>query len=121
MVTGAKIELFNSPPVLTISGSAAGSQIYYLSPTSGPQAISSSYDTSTGVVTAGLPHFSTYAVLSGVWQISLTDTTPDQVTIRVDNSSVDAIINGTTLETAPLLGRPASRSRACRRSTSRLT
>ena len=102
VATGAKIELFNSPPVLTISGSAAGSQIYYLSPTSGPQAISSSFDSSTGAVSAGLPHFSTYAVLStGYWDISLTEAT-ENITLRVDNSSLDLIENTTTIESAPL-------------------
>ncbi|MEA2197211.1 MAG: mucin9, partial [Solirubrobacteraceae bacterium] len=60
VATGATIENFGSPPVLTIAGSAPGSTIYYLDPVSGPQPISSHYDAAAGTVTAGLPHFSTY-------------------------------------------------------------
>ena len=65
--SGAKIETFNSPPVLSVVGSVPGSRIYYLDPVNGLQPISSSYNPATGAVTAGLPHFSTYlAGVSGI-------------------------------------------------------
>ncbi|MGH3745603.1 MAG: beta strand repeat-containing protein, partial [Mycobacteriales bacterium] len=75
-VTGAKIEQFNSPPVLSIAGAPAGSQIYYDSPTSGPQAIGSSYDAATGSVSAGLPHFSTYYFSGTSFTVDVTGGTP---------------------------------------------
>ena len=104
VVTGAHIEQFNSPPVLTVAGSDAGSQVYYLNPTSGPQAINSSYDSTTGAVSAGLPHFSTYAVLSGIWNIVLSGSSTEDLTLRVDNNQLDAVEDGTTVQTTPLAG-----------------
>ncbi|MHB1835785.1 MAG: beta strand repeat-containing protein, partial [Solirubrobacteraceae bacterium] len=65
-VTGASIEHFAIAPVLSIGvGAASGGEsgIYYLPTDGAPQAIASTYDPATGQVSAGLPHFSAYAVL----------------------------------------------------------
>ncbi|MGH2929733.1 MAG: hypothetical protein ACRDL8_16150, partial [Solirubrobacteraceae bacterium] len=100
--TGALIEHFNSPPVLTVTG-VTGGQIYYLSPTDGPQAIASTSDQATGTVSAGLPHFSTYVVASGTWTVTL-DSTVASETLRVDNNLIDLVLPDGTIESAPLAG-----------------
>ncbi|HET8980295.1 MAG TPA: hypothetical protein VFN87_19240, partial [Solirubrobacteraceae bacterium] len=66
--TGALIEHFAVAPQLTIGvgAGATSPSIYYLAPSGGPVAIASAYDASTGTVTAGLPHFSTYVAASTV-------------------------------------------------------
>ncbi|HWF26656.1 MAG TPA: hypothetical protein VG275_14465, partial [Solirubrobacteraceae bacterium] len=102
--TGAKIEQFNSPPILSVAGSAPGSQVYYVDPVNGLVPIASSYAGTSGIVSAGLPHFSTYVVSGGVWNISLDDPTTENVTLRVDNSTLVLVQNGTTVESAPLAG-----------------
>jgi hypothetical protein len=102
--TGAKIEKSNSPPVLTVAGSKPGSQVYYLDPVRGPQPIASSYDRARGAVSAGLPHSSTYVVAGGTRNITLTGPGTDSPTLRVDNSALAAIENGTLVSSAPLAG-----------------
>ena len=64
--TGALIEHFLSAPVLSIYAGryrADAPQVLYLAPDGSAQAIASTYDASTGIVTAGLPHFSIYAAM----------------------------------------------------------
>ncbi|MFL5862259.1 MAG: hypothetical protein ACJ780_16000, partial [Solirubrobacteraceae bacterium] len=58
--TGAQIHLFRSAPVLQLTTPASASALYYEDPVAGPVAVPSSYDISTGVLTAALPHFSIY-------------------------------------------------------------
>ena len=68
-VTGAVIEHFGSAPVLSIAvgdDTGAGASIYYLPADGAPQAIDTTYEGATGLVRAGLPHFSTYAVLFSI-------------------------------------------------------
>jgi hypothetical protein len=43
-------------------------------------------------------------VAGGVWTISLTDSTTENVTLRLDNSTLVLVQNGTTIESAPLAG-----------------
>ena len=100
--TGTKIEHFNSPPVLTVAGAKPGSQIFYVPPTGALVPITTGY--AGAAVSAGLPHFSTYVVLGGVWNITLTDPTTENITLRVDNSSLVLVQNDTIVETAPLSG-----------------
>ena len=67
--TGAVIEHFGSAPVLSIAvgdDTGAGASIYYLPTNGAPQAINTTYDAGAHQVIAGLPHFSTYAVLFSI-------------------------------------------------------
>ena len=50
--TGAPIHLFNSAPVLQVKTPASASALYYVDPVAGPVAIPSSYNVSTGILTA---------------------------------------------------------------------
>ena len=104
--TGARIEQFNSPPVLTVAGSKAGSQIYYLSPTQGAQLIASTYDAGNGSVSAGLPHFSTY-IAGANTNPQTVDVTSDcvatgvpipcPITVTITSSSVTLTVNGNSI------------------------
>ena len=60
--TGAPVTTFAVAPILSVAvGSVAGtSSIWYLDPATGPERIAST--SSNGVVSAALPHFSTYVV-----------------------------------------------------------
>ncbi|HWD75703.1 MAG TPA: hypothetical protein VG371_11220, partial [Solirubrobacteraceae bacterium] len=84
VTTGAKIEQFNSPPVLTVAGATPGSQIFYVPPTGALVPITTSYHGTA--VSAGLPHFSTYVVAPPpLFQ---------DVTVRLDNSSIVLVEDG---------------------------
>ena len=79
-----------------------GNQIYYL-PTSGaPVPINSTVDPATGTVSAGLPHFSTYVVASGVWTITLDGTGNHTAILHLDNSTLQLILDGTLVSSAPI-------------------
>ena len=67
------IESFNVAPVLSIaySGAEAPLAVYYVDPVSGPAPISSALGPGGRRVMADLHHFSTYALTSGVWTITL--------------------------------------------------
>ncbi len=91
-VTGALIEQFAIAPQLTIAvapGTTSPS-IYYLPPAGAPVAIASAYDPTTGTVSAGLPHFSTYTAATTISDL-----------IGFIQSSLASALSGTTTITAP--------------------
>ena len=105
-VTGAVIEHFATPPVLSIavdSATGLGASVYYLPTGGAPQAISSSYDAATGQVTAGLPHFSTYAVLFSIQ--SVLENYLNGVITDVDHTFTpgDLVVGGVVDISAPTL------------------
>ena len=91
--TGDEIHLFRIPPVLTIAvgrNLPVAPSIYYVDPETGAEQIVSTYDAASGDVTALLPHFSifTSAVVSRVWEITLTDETLQSIVVSVVGTDV---------------------------------
>ena len=93
-ITGATIEHFNVPPVLSIASSSIGA-IYYLNPAGGAQPITSSYDAATGTVSAALPHFSTYVLSGTTWTITLDNTGSHTVSLDESSTTFTVTDNGT--------------------------
>ncbi|HZE05048.1 MAG TPA: hypothetical protein VE127_07485, partial [Solirubrobacteraceae bacterium] len=104
-VTGSVIEHFASAPVLSIgveSGHADGASIYYLPDRGAPQPIGTTYDAATHTVSAGLPHFSTYAVLFSIQSV-LQQYANGQLTGERSFSPGDLLLGGIVDISAPTL------------------
>ena len=98
--TGALIEHFLSAPVLSIYAGryrADAPQVLYLAPDGSAQAIASTYDASTGIVTAGLPHFSVYATtpVGGVLTLNLPNDGNHAISVVMNGANVEIDVNGT--------------------------
>ena len=104
-VTGAVIEHFGSAPVLSIAvgdDTGAGASIYYLPADGAPQAIDTIYEGATGLVRAGLPHFSTYAVLFSIESV-LQQYATHAITGDHTFTPGDLVVGGVVDITAPSL------------------
>ena len=105
--TGERISTFLIAPVLTLFAGrhlTDAPQILYLDPVLGPQAISSSYDGRTGLVSAALPHFSEYTstFTSGAWAITLDGSNAHTITVSVDGTDLKIVVDGDPAETRAL-------------------
>ncbi|HEU0318815.1 MAG TPA: hypothetical protein VFR49_15880, partial [Solirubrobacteraceae bacterium] len=106
--TGERISTFGAvQPVLSIFAGrwlTTAPQIVYLADSGAVETISSSYDRSTGIVSASLAHFSEYTstFTSGVWDITLDDTGPHTVTVSVDGTDLKLVVDSDPAETKAL-------------------
>ncbi|MEY2516685.1 MAG: large repetitive protein, partial [bacterium] len=102
-LTGEAIENFLVAPQLTIGAvNGIDAAIYYLPAGGGaPERLASSFDRDNGAVTAGLPHFSTFAAAASEWTVTLADGADHDVLVAMSGADLTVAIDGGAADFGP--------------------